>query len=123
MFKKVLLTLGLIGFMGVGVGLLAPTSASAAAKDEINSALTKTNDGNTTDLRANITRVINLMLFLIGAVAVIMIIIGGIKYVASNGDQGSVQSAKNTIMYSVVGLVVAILAFAIVNFVVSTFMR
>jgi len=123
MFKKVLLTLGLIGFMGVGVGLLASTSASAAAKDEINSALTKTNDGNTTDLRANITRVINLMLFLIGAVAVIMIIIGGIKYVASNGDQGSVQSAKNTIMYSVIGLVVAILAFAIVNFVVSTFMR
>jgi magnesium-transporting ATPase (P-type) len=123
MFKKALLTLGLIGFIGMGVGVLAPTYAGAAAKDEINNALNKTNDGNTTDLNANITRVINLLLFIIGAVAVIMIIIGGIKYVTSNGDQGSVQSAKNTIMYAVIGLIVAIIAYAIVNFVVTTFTR
>ena len=123
MFKKALLTLGLVGFIGMGVGVLAPTYANAAAKDEINSALNKTNDGNTTDLNANITRVINLLLFIIGAVAVIMIIIGGIKYVTSNGDQGSVQSAKNTIMYAVIGLIVAIIAYAIVNFVVTTFTR
>lgn len=123
MFKKALLTLGLVGFIGMGAGVLAPTYAGAAAKDEINSALNKTNDGNTTDLNANITRVINLLLFIIGAVAVIMIIIGGIKYVTSNGDQGSVQSAKNTIMYAVIGLIVAIIAYAIVNFVVTTFTR
>ena len=61
--------------------------------------------------------VINLLLFIIGAIAVIMIIIGGIKYTTSNGDQAQVTSAKNTILYAVVGLVVAIMAYAIVNFV------
>lgn len=76
-------------------------------------------DNNTTDLTTFITNIINIMLFIAGAVAVIMIIIGGIRYVTSNGDQAQVKSAKDTILYSVVGLVVAILAFAIVNFVTS----
>lgn len=63
--------------------------------------------------------VINVLLFIIGAAAVIMIIIGGIRYVVSGGDQGAVTGAKNTILYAVVGLVVAIMAYAIVNFVVT----
>jgi hypothetical protein len=50
-----------------------------------------------------------------------MIVIGGIKYTTSNGDSSAITSAKNTILYSVVGLVVAILAFAIVNFVLGAF--
>ncbi len=67
--------------------------------------------------------VTNVMLFLIGAVSVIMLIIGGIRYTISNGDQGAVQSAKNTIMYAIIGLVVAILAYAIVQFVTSSFVQ
>lgn len=63
--------------------------------------------------------VINILLFIIGAAAVIMIIIGGIRYVTSGGDQSAVTGAKNTILYSIVGLVIAIMAYAIVNFVVS----
>ena len=59
------------------------------------------------------------MLFLAGAVAVIVIIIGGIRYVMSSGDAGQVQSAKNTILYAVIGLIVVIMAYAIVNFVVT----
>jgi uncharacterized membrane protein YjfL (UPF0719 family) len=50
-----------------------------------------------------------------------MIIVGGIKYVISNGDSSKVKSAKDTIMYSVVGLVVALLAYAIVKFVLTQF--
>jgi len=63
----------------------------------------------------------NVLLFLIGAIAVIMIIIGGIRYTVSGGDSTAVTNAKNTILYGVVGVVVAILAFAIVRFVVDAF--
>lgn len=68
-----------------------------------------------------IKTVINVLLFIIGALSVIMIIIGGIKYVISNGDSSQITSAKNTIMYAVIGLIIALLAYAIVNFVVTQF--
>ena len=48
-----------------------------------------------------------------------MVIIGGVKYTTSGGDQAAVTSAKNTILYGIIGLVIAILAYAIVNFVIS----
>ena len=60
----------------------------------------------------------NVLLFIIGAVSVIMLVIGGIRYVVSGGDQKAVTDAKNTILYAVIGLVVALMAYAIVNFVV-----
>ena len=62
-------------------------------------------------------RVTNILLFLVGAISVIMLIIGGIRYVVSGGDQAQVTSAKNTILYAIVGIVVAFLAYAAVNFV------
>ena len=52
----------------------------------------------------------SILLFIIGAVAVIMLIIGGLRYVVSGGDASKVQDAKNTILYALVGIVVAILA-------------
>lgn len=61
--------------------------------------------------------VTNILLFLIGAISVVMLIIGGIRYVISGGDQGAVTSAKNTILYAIIGIVVAFLAFAAVRFV------
>lgn len=61
--------------------------------------------------------VTNILLFLIGAISVVMLIIGGIRYVVSGGDQGAVTSAKNTILYAIIGIVVAFLAFAAVRFV------
>ena len=64
-------------------------------------------------------RIINMMIFLIGAVSVIMIVVGGLRYVLSAGDSSAINGAKNTILYSVVGLVVALMAYAIVNFVAS----
>ena len=63
----------------------------------------------------------NVLLFLIGAVSVIMPIIGGIKYTVSGGDSSAVTSAKNTILYAIVRIIVAVLAFAIVNFVLDSF--
>jgi len=62
-------------------------------------------------------RITNILLFLVGAISVIMLIIGGIRYVISGGDQNQVTSAKNTILYAIVGIVVAFLAYSAVSFV------
>lgn len=61
----------------------------------------------------------NIIIFITGAISVLMIIIGGLRYTTSGGDQGSISSAKNTILYAVVGLIVSVMAYAIVNFVLS----
>lgn len=66
-----------------------------------------------------ITKAVELLSFVIGFAAVVMIIIGGFKYVLSAGDPNSVNSAKNTILYAVIGLVIAALAQAIIIFVVN----
>lgn len=68
-----------------------------------------------------VQQLINTLLYVIGIIAVIVIIVGAIRYVTSDGDSNKVSSAKNTILYAVIGLVVAMLAFAIVNFVVAQF--
>jgi hypothetical protein len=52
-------------------------------------------------------------------VAVIMIIVGGLKYITSGGDSGNITSAKNTILYAIVGLIVVALAQIIVRFVLE----
>lgn len=62
---------------------------------------------------------VNVLLYVLGAIAVLVIIIGGIRYVTSAGDASRVKLAKDTILYAVIGLVIAILAYAIVNFVVT----
>jgi ABC-type Fe3+ transport system permease subunit len=64
-----------------------------------------------------VTLIINVLLFVIGILCVIMIIFGGIRYTTSTGDKTRVDAAKNTIIYAVVGLVVAIVAYALVNWV------
>lgn len=66
-----------------------------------------------------ITKAVELLSFVIGFAAVVMIVIGGFKYVLSAGDPNSVNSAKNTILYAVIGLVIAALAQAIIIFVVN----
>lgn len=72
-------------------------------------------------LEGSIEDVVNVLLFVLGAVAVIMIVIGGIRYTLSNGDSSQITAAKNTVLYAVIGLIVALLAYAIVNFVIRQF--
>lgn len=67
------------------------------------------------------SQIINIMLFLVGVLSVIMLIWGGLRYVISRGDSKAVEAAKNTILYAIVGLIVAIMAYAIVRFVVTSF--
>ena len=64
-------------------------------------------------------QVINVVLGVIGVVSVVMIIMGGIQYTTSAGDATKAQKAQKTIIFSVVGLIIALLAFAVVNFVLT----
>ena len=66
-----------------------------------------------------IGHITNALIYLVGAVAVIMIIVGGLLYVTSSGDPSRQKRARETITYAVVGVVVAIISFAIVNFVIK----
>ena len=74
---------------------------------------------NTPGLTDTIKLIINMIIFAVGLVAVVMVILGGVQYSTSQGDPGKVKKAKDTIMYGIIGMVVAILAFAIVNFVLA----
>jgi hypothetical protein len=71
------------------------------------------------DLKGNIALIINSIIGIIGIVAVVMIIMGGITYATSQGDPAKVKKGKDTILYGVIGVVVSLLAFAIVNFVLD----
>ena len=67
-----------------------------------------------------VTTITNTLLFIAGGLAVIMIIIGGLRYVTSGGNSANVTAAKNTVLYAIVGLIIAFLAFAAVNFILGS---
>lgn len=130
--KKLLSTTLVVATLALGVGLVVqPESAQAAFDGGLmagaNSAQGTDQQGDAASLfgeggQGGIFRTItNVLLFLIGAISVIMLIVGGIRYVVSGGDSTAVQNAKNTILYAIVGVVVAILAYAVVNFVIGSF--
>lgn len=75
--------------------------------------------GKGDEVTTPIKNLINTAMILLGITAVIAIIVGGFKFITANGDSGAVQSAKNIILYAVIGLIVALLAWAIVSFVVN----
>ena len=121
--QKIKLTI-LSLFMLLGVAVLVPSCTVGAVVNpaqEIQNGANSAGASGEKSLGERIQTIVNIMLFILGAIAVIMIVIGGIKYTTSNGDSSAITSAKNTILYSVVGLVVAILAYAIVNFVLTAF--
>ena len=143
MKKIATLLVSAIAVLGIGVVALMPTSVYAApttpfdcskagsAQKVVACGACQAEEGSSwdsdngtctrasQDLSGTVKTVINVMLFIIGILSVIMIVYGGIRYTISRGKQEDITSAKNTIMYAVVGLVVAILAFSIVNFVVG----
>lgn len=126
--KASLLTM-IIAFGVIG-GIVLPPTAFAAPSDVIWESCDRaesarsplcSNPGNQKLFGPNSiwTNIINTLIFIVGAVAVVMIVIGGLRYTISNGDQSQVTSAKNTILYAVVGIVVAASSYAIVNFVLT----
>jgi multisubunit Na+/H+ antiporter MnhB subunit len=126
MKKLQTIILAVVVFAGLVAMPLVPTAAYA--QDPVKSIGDGVKDigggeASTTGLTDMIKIIVNVLLFILGAIAVIMIILGGIKYTTSNGDSSQLTSAKNTILYAVVGLVVAILAYAIVNFILDAFKK
>jgi hypothetical protein len=111
--------------LGLGGGMLAfsePVSAVNVFEEcgaSTDAAVCKAQ--NTDNVSSMMKTIINILLFLIGTIAVIMIIVGGIRYTLSNGNASQVKEAKDTILYSVIGLIIAIMSYAIVNFVISWF--
>ena len=81
------------------------------------------NVGGNGNLMTVVLSVLKYVFGIIGLIAVIMIIIGGIKYVTSQGDPSRTKSAKDTILYSVIGLIIALAAFAIVSFILDSLTR
>ena len=75
--------------------------------------------GGETNLQGNIINILNGIVGALAIVAVIVIIIGGIGYMTSSGDAAKVKKAKDTILYGIIGLIICVLAFAIVNFVIA----
>lgn len=75
--------------------------------------------GGDKDLTSIVATVVNIISIVVGVVAVIMIIWGGLKYITSGGESGKITSAKNTIIYALIGLVVVALAQFIVHFVLA----
>ena len=122
--KTIILSAVIASFTVFGVASLTPSVVSAActgtaAQCAGQGAGTANTGGN--NLNQSIRIVVNMLLFLLGAISVIVIVIAGIKYVTSDGDASKIKSAKDTILYAVVGLIIALLAFAIVNWVISQF--
>lgn len=75
--------------------------------------------GNNEGVQTTAVRVINVVIGLIALVAVAVIVMAGQRFLAAAGDPGKVKQAKDMVLYAVIGLVVAMLAWIIVNFVVT----
>jgi hypothetical protein len=130
--KKSLQAMLLVPALALGVSVVAPVlqpeAAYAVACEPTGGIVAGKECAKSDDQPSNLfgdggifTTIVNVLLFIIGAVAVIMLIYGGIRYVLSGGDASAVTAAKNTILYAIVGIIVAILAYAIVNFVITRF--
>jgi len=96
----------------------AESDTGEGVKDE--ACLTDSGDVGKGGIQRIIKNVINLFSLIVGAVSVIMIIYGGFKYITSGGNDSNVGSAKSTIMYALIGLVIVALAQVIVRFVLSS---
>lgn len=101
-------------------GATCPPGSVHAGKTKPTLAQCNLPDENANDaLMPRVQMIINVVIGVIGVVAVVVIILGGVTFVTSQGEAAKVTKAKNTILYGIVGLVIALLAFAIVNFVLT----
>lgn len=127
LMTKLIASVGVLGLLLVPA--LVPATVSAQQAD-IQQNLCAGANFSTTDTTCDeagaeesvntiITTVINIFSLVVGFVSVIMIIIGGFKYITSGGNDASVAGAKNTILFAIVGLVIVALAQVIVRFVLS----
>lgn len=90
---------------------------SEACKNNSTSEICST--GQSENIGTFVTRIVNILLWAVGILGVVMLIIGGFKYITASGDANKLTSAKNTIIYAMIGIAVAALSYAIVIWVNS----
>lgn len=125
--KNIMLTLAVSLFGIFAVAQPAPVGALfEGAKDEackganLSNSDTDCKSGEATSkLDKTVQNIVNIITVIVGIIAVIMIIINGLKFITSNGDSNNVSSAKNGIIYAIVGLIIVALAQVIVRFVLD----
>ena len=116
--KKIGFTIVFVGLLGVSslaAASLLTSDASAQVSSGINAATTGEMRGKSVD--NTVGSIVNVLLWVVGILSVTMIVWSGFKYITSAGDTSKLASAKSTLIYAVVGLIIAILAYAIVTFV------
>jgi vacuolar-type H+-ATPase subunit I/STV1 len=128
--NKMMIALLMVPVMAFGMTMFVPSMALAKTCDNGTTVADGADCAQGTDTPTQLfgeggvfTNIINAALFLIGAIAVLMLIYGGIRYTISGGDSKAVTDAKNTIMYAIVGIVVALMAYAIVNLVIGQLVK
>jgi hypothetical protein len=121
--KTALAGLMILPALALGVALFVPSAPSYAADTlTIGGGASAAQDAQQpSSLPDQFKNIVNIALYVIGAVSVLMLIYGGIRYTISGGDTAAVTAAKNTILYAIIGIVIALLAYAIVNFVIGRF--
>lgn len=129
MTKKLfkLLPFIIVSTLGINIFISTPTSATdnicnnSNVSSEVKAAAGC--GGTTGTLDSALTSILNAIILIMGIVAVIFIIIGGVNYMTSSGDSNKTKKAKDTILYAVIGLIICALAFAIVNFVIGGILK
>lgn len=119
--KRIILGLVAVASIALGAFALVPDSAlaaSGASKNEVCSGIGGCND-STNNITNTIRNVVNVFSAIVGVVAVIVVLIAGFQYVTAAGDSSKVATAKSTLIYAIVGLIVAALSQAIVQFVLK----
>lgn len=115
-------TLGIIALTLFALTFIASPAAQAACGNPANGYQAGLDCGNgAISVPTAINRTIDVLLYITGAASVIVMVVGGLRYVLSGGDPKNTAAAKDTIMYAAIGLVVSLLAYAIVNFVLTQF--
>jgi hypothetical protein len=127
--KRIILALAFVLACVYCLNMQTPTSLAFDAFEEVCNGVTDEDgapaacpqgtEDPITGKEGIIIKIVQILSFVIGAAAVIMVIIGGLKYITSNGDSNSVSSAKNTILYALIGIAVFLLSQAIVLFVIK----
>lgn len=108
-----------VGFGDCQNGIQGSLNQGINAATGDNSNCQEGDQGNVGGLEGIAKKVVNFLSVIVGVVAVIMIIVGGFRYITSGGDSGNVSGAKNTLIYAIVGLIIVALAQFIVNFVLA----
>ena len=121
--KKIVISLimvaTLLSSLGGTVSAQAPANSSAQAACQGLPGGCADKKTSASNIQDNVKFVINILSWIVGTASVIMMILGGFRFVTSGGDSGKVSSARNTILYSLIGLVVVVTAQIIVSFVLS----